>query len=105
MDAAAAWPLATLTFVAFSIVAISIEGAAGGGCSGNFFRAGNPFSVAAEKGLEVDPKVGLQQFAYSILRAIAEDQTMFGGLIQRRSETAVPIGSENYFGFPYSVLK
>ena len=48
---------------------VIVTGAAGGIGAGDFLRAGNPFSVAAEKPLEVDQEVGLHDFC-SVLRAL-----------------------------------
>jgi hypothetical protein len=59
--------------VAFAFAVFPFEDTAAGAWSGDFLRGGNPFSVAAEKALEVDAEVGLDHFLDVVARVVAED--------------------------------
>src|SRR5579864_2367500 len=57
--------------------------------SGDFFRGGNPLSVAAGKPLKIDPEIGLHQLPYFPRCAIAEDEVVPGGPVERRRKSEV----------------
>ena len=67
----------------------SFEGAAGGAWTGDFLRAGNAFSVAAEKPLKVDPEVSFNHFRPQSARVVAEYQMVFRGLIERGRQACI----------------
>lgn len=65
--------------------AAPIEEAAGWVGSDNFLRAGNNFSLAAEKRLEIDAEVRFHRFAAtSGAGAVAEDDVVLHGFVERR---------------------
>jgi len=57
----------------------------------NFLRGGNPFSLSAEQRLEIDPEVGFNRDFTFAGRAVAENQVILNGMVERRRHGEVDL--------------
>lgn len=71
------------------VAALPLEGAAGGGWSGDFLRGGNLFSVAALQALEIHAEARFHHFAALASTRVAEDKVIRDRLIHRRGKIEV----------------